>query len=311
MGALLVDVTAGTPTKASQYNLLRTVGATSSASATITPTRGHQVYYCAGGTAGVRYTLTGSVDYANCIIDFIKVDSEIGAVTLVPSSGTIGGMSYVFLTEQYQRVTVIFDGTNYQILSGTLYWISGGINTIDWTNRHLGFATIPYDNMTGTFLIGETLTEETSGITGVLIADSGSNLTMLKVTGVGYYTNNKTLTGGLSAATALVNTGTTTKNADSACTHATGRNMSRFDVEVWMSAGTSFVWNAARRIGRYNYFTQETGQNGGYEIIQDSTSAFTIQTSATKGLYYVNDDGTHIVVDGEDYSYCVVAKLVI
>src|SRR5574343_790859 len=121
MAVLLNDVVAGTPTKASQYNVLRTVGSTSSASATITPTRGHHVYYCTGGTAGVRYTLTGSADYANCIIDFIKVDSGIGAITLVPSSGTIGGMSYVFLTEQYQRVSVIFDGTNWQILSATLY----------------------------------------------------------------------------------------------------------------------------------------------------------------------------------------------
>ncbi len=282
-----------------------------SASATLSPDN-LPIYLVTKGTNGIRLTLPATKACEGLIMKFITVDSSVGACTLVPNAAeTIGGMAYVFLTEQYQQVEIVSDGTNWQILSGTLYWISGGINTSDWTDRHLGFATVPYDNMTGTFLIGETITEETSGITGVLIADSGSNLTMLKVTGVGYYTNNKTLTGGLSAATALVNTGTTTKNADSACTHSAGRNMSRFDVELWMYAGTTFAWNAARRIGRYIYFTQETGQNGGYELIQTSTSAFTVQTAATKGIFYINDDGTHQVLDNEDYSYCVVAKLVI
>jgi hypothetical protein len=309
MAALISDVVAGTPTKASQYNVLRTVGSSVSASATITPTRGQHVYYCTGGTAGIRLTLTDDADYANCIIDVIKVDSGIGAVTLVPTTGTIGGMSYVFLTEQYQRVSIIFDGTNYQILSGTLYWISGGINTNDWTNRHLGLATVPYDTKSGTFLMGETITEETSGITGVVIADSGTNLTMLKVTGVGYYTNNKTLTGGQSAATALVNTGTTTKNADSDVTHSTGFCASRFDVELWLYAGATFSFDGATLAGRGQHDSGSTCDRN-YSIIRVGSNAFKIQTAANYVEFFA-DDGTITGVGNSDYSYCVVCKLVI
>lgn len=266
------------------------------------------VELCTGGTNGVRRTLPDASTCESMKLTFMKDDTGIGAVTLVPyTAQTINGMSYVFLTEQYQKVTIISDGANWRILSGILYFISGGQNTSDWTNREFGFATVAFDGAVGTLLIGETLTEETSGITGVLIYNSGTALTLLKVSGVGYFTNDKTLTGGISGATVEVNNASTTKNADQSCRHGTGFNGLRISVEIWISPNATFSWTNAVRIGRY---ANNAMINMNYEVWNIDTNTLKCQTGAS-GFAVIAEDGTlsYGGLDGEDYSFNVILRL--
>lgn len=265
------------------------------------------VELCTGGINGVRRTLPDATTCEHMKLTFMKDDSGIGAITLVPySAQTINGMSYVFLTEQYQKVTIISDGANWKILSGVLYFISGGQGTNDWTNRELGFATVAFDGAVGTLLIGETVTEETSGITGVLIYNSGTALTLLKVSGVGYFTNDKTLTGGISGATVEVNNASTTKNADQSCRHATGLTGSKIEIELWLSANTTFSWTNAVRAGAWMY---DGATRVGYSPIHIDTNTIKLQT-ASGGIEVLAEDGTSVIWDTEDYSFNVVLKVV-
>lgn len=265
------------------------------------------VELCTGSTNGIRRTLPDASTCEHMKITFIKVDSGIGAVTLVPyTAQTIAGMSYVFLTEQYQKVTIISDGSNWQILSGVLYFISGGQNSSDYTNRELGFATVAYDGAVGTLLIGETVSEATSGITGTLIYNSGTALTLLNVSGVGYFTNDRVITGAQSGATVVVNNASTTKNADQSCRHGTGLTGSKIEIELWLSANTTFSWTNAVRAAGWMY---DGSTRVGYSPIHIDTNTIKLQT-ASGGIEVLSEDGTSVIWDTEDYSFNVVLKVV-
>jgi hypothetical protein len=45
----------------------------------------------------------------------VKIDATVNTVTLQPSSGLINGAASYTLTAQYQKVTIIYDGTNYYV----------------------------------------------------------------------------------------------------------------------------------------------------------------------------------------------------
>jgi hypothetical protein len=258
------------------------------------------------GTAGIRITLPAIASNAGRTIEFVKVDTGIGALTLVPNGGTISGMAYVFLTEQYQRIKIYCDGANWFIISGVLYWISGGRNKAEWRNVHLGLADVPFDGAAGAaLLIGETLTEQTSGITGILINKTATVCTLIKVSGLGYYTNDKILTGGQSGGTVVVNTATTTKAIDSNCLHNTGLDAKRFEIELWVSPNTTFTWTGATRIGRSQY---SNGQVVNYDVIQIDINNLQLQT-AQDFIMLLLANGSATNMQTSDYSYNIVMKL--
>ncbi len=110
---------------------------------------------------------------------------------------------------------------------------SGYINTNDWTNRHLGSVNIAYDGLSGTFEVGEIVTEEISGNTGIVMSDSGTILVLRDITGTGIFTNNREITGADSGATADVDGDT--KNVDSNFYHGFNKPLSDLLVKVLVS----------------------------------------------------------------------------
>jgi hypothetical protein len=268
---------------------------------------GYDILLLTTGSGGIRESLPSAIIYANCRIDIIKVDSGLGCGTILNAySQTFNGLSYLFLTEQWQKVSLVSNGANWIITSGVLYFNSGGRNTADWTNRELGFWQLTYDTKVGTILIGDLVTETETGYTGIVIADSGTVLILIKATGKGYATNNNHLTFSISGATALVNNGTTDKNQDTSCVHGTGLDAKRFEVEVWAFEGTTFSWTNARILG---FHVCVDGANvGALSKFGIDTNTIKIQTGGN-GVYMTIEDSSRLLLAAQDYSYNVVLKL--
>jgi len=171
---------------------------------------------------------------------------------------------------------------------------TGWINTNDWTNRHLGSIYLNYDNLVGTFTVGETITEAISGYTGAVMTDSGAILVLKDVVG-GFFTNNRQITGGTSGATADVNGAT--KNIDTDFYHGLTINMSQLISEFLISTdGTDnnsfFICGMELPAAGHSGFTR-------YQIDTDS---YKWQTGG-RGLVYLNDAGVAQLLDTEDWYY--------
>lgn len=68
-------------------------------------------YFCNAAALNIVVTLNGALaEYT-----FVKTDGTANTITLTPSSGLINGAASFVLTTQYQKVTVIYDGTNYYV----------------------------------------------------------------------------------------------------------------------------------------------------------------------------------------------------
>lgn len=77
--------------------------------------------------------------------------------------------------------------------------LMGTISTVG--KEVIGSNEVTYDTLVGAFVLGTTVTDTTSGATGIIIADNGSVLTLANITGL--FSNNDVLTA--TGATALVN----------------------------------------------------------------------------------------------------------
>jgi len=184
------------------------------ASATLAPT-GYTSYGCTAGTNGIRLVLPAvSMAYTNIKLEFIKLDDTNSAITIDGSGAeTINGLAQIFLIEKYQKIELICTGTEWIITKGSLIADTGWIDNSDWTTINLGCGNCTYDGKVGTFQVGEIIKEATSSNTGIIVADSGTVLTLWRVTGTGIWTNDRVITGQISGATANVNNASTTKNA--------------------------------------------------------------------------------------------------
>jgi hypothetical protein len=265
------------------------------------------------GANGTIITLGAVADNIGRIIKINRVDDGTGCTTIYPPLGvTISDMAYVFLFEKNDYVELYCDGTTYRVLHGSLTLQTGGINTNDWTNSEKGDAVIPYDNAAGTALvIGEKVTNGTTPAnTGIIVAKTATTLTLKKSTGTGIHADNNVLTGSMGGGTVLVNIpGSTSKNADSNFYHGHGVNAWKLDIEVWVSANTTFSWTNATRLGRASYNNAAVADNRGCEIIQVDTNNFKEQTGAQSGGLMMNEDGTENSMDTDDYSYNVVSRI--
>ncbi len=190
--------------------------------------------------------------------------------------------------------------------AGLSSYDTGWINRSDWTNVHMGSAVIDYDGLAGAFDVGETITEEISGNTGVVVSDSGSVLVLSDVTGTGVFTDDREITGGDSGATADVNV--STKNTDENVTHSLNAPLSDLLVKVLVSTdGTDANSFEAINEG----FTSTTaGFDYGITAFQVDTNNIKIQTG-NEGILYAQDSGTMNSVNTEDWYYKIkVFKLV-
>lgn len=264
------------------------------------------------GANGFILTLPASASNTGRIVEVYVVDSAAGCC-LVKSTGaeTISGMAQLFLMEQYQKVRLFCNGSNWQILSGVLFWVTAK-NTNDWTNRELGMSYVPWDNPSGVLpIVGEKVTEETSGITAIVTAITGTTtgyITMMYESGLGIFTDNKKLTGSWGNGYVTVNIpGSTSKNADTSMIHNAGRNAHRFTKELWLYAGTTFQW--ANAVNLPQSLLYEGSTRSGWVPISIDTNNIKFQ-NADGGFDYLTETGTFSFISSSDYSYCSVMKLV-
>lgn len=300
-------VTVGQATKAADHNQIVAQYATKSASETLAPT-GHMIYGCTAGTNGIKLTLPAvSTAFTNYQLTFIKMDDTDSAVMIDGNlAETINGLASIYLVSLYQKVTLVCTGTAWLILQGTLIADSGWINRSDWTAVHLGTATVVYDGKSaGSWQIGELVKEATSNNTGIIVADSGTALTLWRCTGTGIWTNDRQLTGQISGVTANVNNASTDKNTDYNFYHGFAKNAWHLYTELWMS--TDKTEANGFRLGIAPTF----GNDKGMGIIGVDTNNLKIQLGSVAGGSYVADTGGDVNLTNQDYYYRVVVKLVI
>lgn len=263
------------------------------------------------GATGIILTLADTSASVGDKVTIDVVDSAAGCCLVKSASGkTFASMNQLFLMEQYQKIELMYDGSNWQILSGVLYWITAK-NTNDWTNRELGMSYVPWDNPSGTLpVVGEKVTESTSGITAIVVAITGTTsgyITMMYESGLGIFTDNRTLTGSWGGGYVTVNIpGSSSKNADTSIIHNTGRNMFRISHEVYTYAGTTFQWTGAYQAGDIS--SDGTGLRN-IERIQVDTNTFKLQTAAG-GVTVMDESGALVNYAANDYSFCVVCRMV-
>lgn len=72
---------------------------------------GRRIYFVDATSGNVTVTLTDDLNEYT----FIKTDASANTVILDPASGNINGAGTYTLTTQYQKVTVVYDGTNFYV----------------------------------------------------------------------------------------------------------------------------------------------------------------------------------------------------
>jgi len=260
-------------------------------------------FYCTAGTNGIRGTIPAAGWKAGDRLTFIKVDDTNSAVTL--TGVTINGLTYVFLIEQWQKITIEYNGTNFYIVQGTLIADTGWVNRSDWTDVHIGTSTVVYDGKVGTFLLGELVKEATSNNTGIIVADSGTALTLWRCTGTGIFTNDRVLTGQISLATANVNNASTDKNTDYNFYHGFGKTSATLSVTGMTSSDKA----EANIIQIYPCYM--LGAGGDYACVLKGIDTNNIQIqTATNGTLWINGAAL-TYLDTEDWYYRFIVKLVI
>jgi hypothetical protein len=217
----------------------------------------------------------------------VKVIAAGGAVSLTPEGAeTIDNVNAAFVIQSSgDHCTVVGETSGWRILSGKQTLETGNINRSDNTNVHVGSSQLTYDTLTGTFTVGEVITEYTdagrttpSGVSGIMMSDTGSVCVMKNMAGTGVWTNNYYLKGRTSNAVALVNVNTI--NVDTNLTHNFGVSVIKLTVSIFVSSdgAEANFFSVPLCVDTNNYIY-------GAGIIGVNTNSFTIQFGGNGSLY--------------------------
>jgi hypothetical protein len=228
----------------------------------------------------ISITLPTLADNSEKIYTFIQV-ADGGKVTIDgEGSENIGGFSSLYFQSRNDRLQITANGTEWEIMHYRARVVTGWINNTDQSVRTWGSSEFDYDNLSGTFRIGEVITEATSLNTGIIQADTGSTLTLKNVTGTGIWTNNRQITGASSAATADVNEPAGTNiNQDTNLFHEFGMDFNIIRTELYLNTTASFT-NA-----RLIVYGDSGGGGWGEGRQQIDTNTVNYQSAA--GLAYI------------------------
>ena len=282
---------------------------TKSAAYTQTDQLGFPVFSYTCGTATKIHTLPTVADNKNAHVRIIKADTGYGPI-LVKAEGseTINGLPHVFLWSQNDCIELMSTGSGYIIVNDFKpYFYSGWISCSDWTDRHLGFATIVYDTLVGTIQIGDKVTGA-NGSYGIVIYDNGSMTCIIAscvTVGETVFANNEVLTFDLSGATAAVDMASGLKNVDSNIYHGWNKVFEKIFCTTWYSTNGT---DAAGRLPE-EYFFDGSNQRGQMSIPID-TNSILYQTGAYDSASLLNT-GSGISLRAQDYFYNQLVKLII
>lgn len=276
-----------------------------SADITLPNYQGDQCFACNGGANGIIVDIPAAADNEYIELNFKRTDSGASSVTLKSTEQIDGftaasdGYYYIFLVNQWQHISLKSNGSQWCIMGGWLDFSTGGRNTNDWTNAHLGDLVITYDTVTVAFKIGEKVTLG-SGVTAIIFNKTASTLTCKKATGTGIAINNETITGSMGGS-ALVDG--STKATDSNIYHGTGLNKENFNLALSIYAGTTYVDAAAVQVG--DFFVMGTpGTFRGHGFIGVDTNYIKCQT-ASSAIDKIQEDGTNDALTTNDYSFLI------
>jgi len=304
-----LTVSAGNATKASDLNkiIFDEIALTSDTiiADVTSSTSYNQIYSCKTGASNITITLPTLADNYDRIIEVIKSDADIGYVALDGEGGeTINGNAQVYLWHKYDRIKIYASENAGEWIILDQYFLpldTGWISTNDWTNRHLGLV-INYDNLSGSFTVGETITEAVSGYTAKILYDTGSALTVVNLSDSGgVFTDGRELTGSDSGATADVNEGTgSTKNVDANFRHGFNCDLSKLIIQLYYSDAGS-VSDAI-----IDSYAGEDGANRyGWSVLYIDANTIKIQTALTN-MSFITDAGNTSQLDTEDDYFRIV-----
>lgn len=273
---------------------------------TILDNDGYGLFECNPSARAFTVTLPTAAANTNRLLKF-KITAIGGAVTVDGNGAeTIDGDATFILQGKNDYLEIYCNGTEWKKTKWCSTIETGWINNSDWTDRNLGTSEVNYDNLSGTFIIGETVTEATSGNTGVILLNAGGKLTLKNVTGTGIFTNNRVLTGGTSTATADVNEPSgNNKNANTDITHNLNKNFHELEFIFMVYSSASFT--GAYRLG----FAQadiNSGSHSGYNTIQVNANLLRIITTSIGILYYVSGANFNQLDGTTDWYYNIIIR---
>lgn len=257
---------------------------------------------------GVAVTITLPTLTDNVGRKITVMAEYLGGTITVDGEGaeTIDGAASAVLQSKDDFVTVLGTSTEWKILSCKQVMSTGWINRNDWTTVSIGNINLGYDNLTGTFTVGEVVSEYSdasrttaTGVYGTVMTDSGSVL-VLKDAVKGTFTNNYYLKGGTSGATADVNVAT--KNVSTDVYHGLGRNVSDLTYKILVNATATYdgckdpQWTYAAS-GSY------VGASW-YQVDTNSCSLY----AGNNGFGYIISSGGVLNVDNEDWYYNILVS---
>jgi hypothetical protein len=239
----------------------------------------------------------------------IKVVNDGNGLTKVDGEGAEvinwkgENLTYVYLYMDGDYIDLVCDGTEWFVDSAYSHIPVGWQNRSDWTNVHIGNG-VTYDNGSAASTksvdwTGQKITEATSGITAVILEDTGGAGTsgtfyFYNVDGVGYFTNNRVLTAGNGETIDVNEASGSSKNIDYNLFHDFGVNYHKI-IRVFIY-NTSASFTGAIEVVDENF---SSAVNLGITMIQVSTAAMKWQTG-NAGFGYIPDDGTNEVVNTDD-----------
>ena len=252
-------------------------------------------------TNGNFVTITLPTASANTDRELTISNIHATGLALIDGEGAelINSVATVYLFSQYNYLKIKCNGTKWIVIDFNINITSSWLPRSDWTAVHLGLTSLIYDGLTGTFDIGEVVTEGTTGATGIITGDTGTTLILKDVGGGGVFTNDNTLAGGTSGATAVVNGDT--KNTDSNVNHLFSASLVDIDVKVYFNSTAS---DTAAWLGVSIADGFSTGSLG-VRIIESDTDTLLLDTGGD-GIAFMNDAGANALMAAQDWFYKIV-----
>lgn len=287
LNTLRTDVDTNTTNISSIQGQLGDVKEITTSDSPYTIESGYNRFLIDSSDGDITVNLNTIASSANASLEFIQTVNG-GRVTIDPSGGeTINGESQLYLMSLGDRLKIIAGTSEWSAVNYYAHSDTGWFNISDWTNRQPGSSTFDYDNLSGTFTVGETITEATSNNTGIIQSDTGSTIIVKNVTGTGIWTNDRVVTGGTSGATADVNeVSGSNKNQDSDLFHQFGFNATRLRYKFYNSSdGTE-----ANSVLLGLWAERESGNAFDLRVKQVDTNNVEIQTGSN-GVGALTDVG--------------------
>lgn len=282
-------------------------------------------------TITANYTITDTDKVNNILADTSNRSLEVDLPT---ANDNIGRIITISLIENGGSIRIVGDGSDevlgfreadsvgsfymfmqgdYCVLEsiGSGLWIlrsksisigSGWINQSDWTSVNLGMCYIAYNTASGSFTLGELITESTSGNTWRILDDTGTEFLCRAISGDGIATNGRTLTGSTSTETANVNGNSKNTFTGLGRTEWVG-SMDRVRIELFITKSTTGSWSSHIKVPE-----QAVSGNIGYKP-DLSWSGDVVSVITGSGGVAILDGFTYTVLTTQDYSFYIRAQL--